>query len=472
MRRFWTVLAGGMLLAASLAAQTQSQPPPGQSSSDQSQSTSDQTANTQKSEQSQGYEGPTILGTDKSLLAERGGKLLDFRYFAQITGVYDTGLTPVATTSTGSLVDVGGNPGVETGFGVIGSRRWKRDELSLEYNGVYRYYTAAGGFNGLDQFLNLAYGRILSRRLTLDLKETAGTSNLSNGAYTYVPLTNTDLFAVPTNELFDNRTNFLQSRVDLNWQKTARLSFSIGGQGYLVRRASLSLAGLNGYGLHASVSYRLSRKQTIGLTYMYAYYDFQRTFGNANLNTATFDYNVAIGRRWQFGSQFGATMVHSLGLQQVTVDPAIAAIVGQTTVTEQFNRTVAIPYFSLRVLRRFEEHQVSAYGSSGVSPGDGVYLTSRQTVGGFSYSYSGVRRLTVGANAAYSELSTLGQSLGLYRNYQGGLGATFKLINSTHLEFRYDYRHYTTQNDVFKKDSQRVSLGLAFAPGEKPLPIW
>ena len=79
--------------------------------------------------------------------------------------------------------------------------------------------------HGLDQFLNLAYSRRLSRRLILDLKETAGSVSLANGAFSYLPLTNTDLFAIPPNELFDIRTNFAQSRVDLTWQKTARLSF-------------------------------------------------------------------------------------------------------------------------------------------------------------------------------------------------------------------------------------------------------
>lgn len=446
-----------LAMAASLSAQEQVLP--------------GESASTEKSDKSQEYQGPTILGTDKSLLAQRGGKLLDFRFYAQITGTYDSDLTPVSSTSTGNLVNVGANYGEDIGFGVMGSRRWKRDRLSLEYNGAYRHYSTSY-FDSVDQFLNLAYGHVLSRRFSLDLKETAGISSLANGAYTYVPLTNTDLFAVPTNELFDNRTEFLQSRVDLSWQKSPRLSFSIGGQGYLVRRRAASLAGLNGYGTHLSVTYRLTRRQSIGASYMYAYYDYQRTFGNADINVGTFNYNLAIARRWEFGSQVGASLVHTVGLQQVSVDPAIAAIVGQNIAIVQFDRSTTIPYVALRLLRRFEQSQASAYASSGVSPGDGVFLTSRQNVAGFGYSYNGLRRLTIGADAAYSELSTLGQSLGKYRNYQGGVGTTYKIVNSTHLIFRYDYRHYTTQNDIFSKNSERVSLGLAFSPGEKPLPIW
>ena len=461
MRSFLTVLAAGFFGAVSLAAQ---QPP--------DQSAADQQADTQKSDKSQEYLGPTILGTDKSLLAERGGKLLDFRFWGQLTGVYDSGLTPLITNTSGNLLDVGGNFGVETGFGAMGSRKWKRDQLSLEYSGNYRHYANNSYFDGIDQFLNLAYGHVVSRRVTLDLKETVGTSSLANGAYTYVALTNTDLFAVPTNELFDNRTNFLQSRVDLNWQKTARLSFSFGGEGYLVRRRSLSLAGLDGYAAHATASYRLTRKQTVGVSYVYAYYDYQRTFGNSTINAATFNYAFAASHRWEFATQLGASAVSTLGLQQISLDPAIAAIVGQNTAITQFDRTTVIPYAALRLLHRFERSSATLYGSTGVSPGNGVFLTSRENVAGFSYSYTGLRRLTAGASAAYSELSTLGQTLGKYTNYQAGIGTTYKIANATHLEFRYDYRHYTTQNDHFKKDSQRISLGVAFSPGDKPLPIW
>ena len=122
--------------------------------------------------------------------------------------------------------------------------------------------------------------------------------------------------------------------------------------------------------------------------------------------------------------------------------------------------------------RRFERSSLTLDADTGANPGNGVYLTSRQTSAGFNYSYTGIRRWTLGSTAYYSELSTLGQSLGKFKNYQGGVGATYKMANALHMEFRYDYRHYTTQNDFFKKNSDRISLGLAFSPGETPLPIW
>ena len=434
----------------------------------QEQTPNDQTAQ----DPDQTYQGPSILSRDKGLIGERGGKLLDFRYYFDVTGIYDSGLVPFTTNAQGNLINVGGAYGVETGFGVIGSRRWKRDKLSIEYKGAYRQYSVSDVPQGLDQFLNLAYSRQVTRRLILDLKDTAGTVSLANGAFSYLPLSNTDLFAIPANELFDIRTNFVQSRVDLTWQQTARLSFGIGGEGFVVRRSSLALAGLDGYDARANVAYRLSSRQTVSGDYNYTYYDFQRAFGDSKLQSVSLGYSVGLSRKWDFSLRGGGIRIDSLGITQVAIDPAIAAIVGQNFADVTYKRVVYAPLGEARMMRRFDRSSLTLDYSMGASPGNGVYLTSRQTAGTVGYSYTGVRRWTFALNSGYSELSSVGQTLGKYTNLQGGAGVTYKVGRETHIQFRYDYRHYTTQNNIYQMDSNRVSLGLAFSPGETPLAIW
>src|SRR5206468_4326015 len=142
---------------------------------------------------------------------------------------------------------------------------------------------------------------------------------------------NTDLYAVPTNELFDNRTDYLQGRVDLTFQKSLRLSFNFGGELFLVRRRSLALASLNGYNGHTDVSYRLTKRQTITASFERTQFDYLRQFGNSNITTFAGGYALGVGRRWDFSSRLGAARVDALGLTKVNVDPAIAAIVGQNT---------------------------------------------------------------------------------------------------------------------------------------------
>src|ERR1700674_2654106 len=57
-------------------------------------------------QEQQTYAGTSILSRDKSLIAERGGKLLDFRFYGEVTGIYDSGLTPLSTDTQGNLINV------------------------------------------------------------------------------------------------------------------------------------------------------------------------------------------------------------------------------------------------------------------------------------------------------------------------------------------------------------------------------
>jgi hypothetical protein len=422
-------------------------------------------------DQEETYAGPSILSRDKSLIGERGGKLIDFRFYGELTGVYDSGLTPLVVNPQGDVPNIGAY-GAEVGFGVIGSRSWAHDKLSLEYRGTYRHYTNNSSFNGTDQFLNLEYSRLLSRHINLKLKETLGRVSLANGEFSYLPLSNTDLFAVPANELFDLPTDFLQSRVDLVWQKTARWSFGFGGEGFIVRRHSFGLAGLNGYSARANAAYRLSKRQTLSANYEYTSFDFQQQFGNAKLQSGTLGYSIGLSRKWDFSTQFGGIRVSTSGLTQVALDPAIAAIVGRNVATVTFSRVLYVPMIEGRLIRRYDRSAITIGYTMGVTPGNGIYLTSRQNVGTGSYSYTGYRRLTVGMDASYGTLSAVGQTLGQLANFQAGVGTTYKLGRAVHLEVRYDYRHYTTQNSFFLKDSNRIRVGLAFSPGETPLAIF
>lgn len=459
-----TLLVGSGLGYAQVAQPVQPPPEPGADAA--------QPAEATQPEQAQEYGGPSIISRDSALVGERGGKLLDFRVWGALSGLYDSGLTPVTTNQAGQLVNLQGDYAVQASFGAMGSKQWTQQSLSLEYVGSYRHYSSNSKFDGTDQFLDLRYGRYLTRHLILDVKVTGGTSSLANGEFSYLPLTAIDLTTVPANDLFDNRIYYASSRAGLIWRKSARLSFSVSGQGFIVRRQAISLAGVDGYIGTVDAAYRLTRRQTLSVAYSYTQFDYQRVFGFAHVQTLSLGYAVAIARRLEASFSVGGSYAETRGLAQTVVPPAIAAIIGQSTVISNFDRFITVPYLAGTIIRRLNRAAVTVKAHSGVSPGNGVYLTSRETAVTGGYSYVGFRRWTMGANVGYSELSPLGQTLGKYRNYAGGVGATYKLNSPLHLEFRYDYRHYTTANDFFRKDSHRVSIGIAFSPGETPLALW
>ncbi len=139
------------------------------------------------------YEGPSILSRDRSLIGEHGGKLLDYRFFLDITGAWESSLIPVSTTGAGSLNSTPGVYSVNAGGGISGSRTWHHDQLLVDYKGDIRHYPGHTFYDGTDQFLNLSYTHQFSRRMRIETRDSAGTTAYSNGYFTYLPLQQTDL---------------------------------------------------------------------------------------------------------------------------------------------------------------------------------------------------------------------------------------------------------------------------------------
>jgi hypothetical protein len=406
------------------------------------------------------YEGSSIRAK---------GTLNTFGLYAQIIGVYDSGL--VAAPARGKQLTSGSN-GVETNFGANASHLWRRGKLDVEYRGSYRQYSNAPAFDGLDQFLRLSYSGTLLRHVSLDLKNTLGTTTLANGAFSYFPLSTLDRLGIPTNDLYDSRKDYLQSRIDLTWRESERLSFDLGGDGFVVRRQSLLLAGLNGYGARASVAYRFTPRQTISANYDSTYFDFQRTFGNSRLETSALGYSIGLSREWDLSTLVGGVRVDTLGLTPVSLQPAIAALIGENSAFVTFTSVRYVPVAEVRLMRQFRTAALTLDLSSTVTPGNGLYLTSRQTSGAVAYSYIATRSLQARGNVGYSQLSALGQALDRYSNLEGGIQILYRLTGNTYLDVRYDYRHYTTGNEMVKMDSNRVSLGVAFSLGETSTVAW
>lgn len=417
------------------------------------------------------YGGPSVLSRGVGDTGERSGKPVNLRFYAEVNGIYDTGLTPLSVDSKGNLIQVNGLYGAEAAIGVYGTHNWRTTTLGLDYNGDYRYYEQNQYFNGSDHALTLGIMHQFSRRTGIQLTEVAGTASRALGGY-YLGNAFADPLGVNNLLLFDNRAYYLQSGMDLILQKTARLSFSMGGDGYTVKRQSSALVGVNGYTLRGVTSYRWSRRVTLNGTYDYTHYDFPRAFGESNIHTFTGGYSVQVSRHWELGLQGGAFRLEAEGLQRTSVDPAISAITGQPSVIQAFYSVTTLPTYEARLAGRFKHSGVSMSYSSTLMPGNGVYLTSRTDNGGLSYSYTGLRKWNFGISGGYSRMQSVGLALGSYAGFNGGVGATYTLLRSLHLTSRYDVRHTEIDAVNFLRTSYRVTFGVAFSPGEVPLSLW
>jgi hypothetical protein len=317
---------------------------------------------------------------------EQRGLPLGFQFYAGVTGLYDNGLLPVGVDSSGNLLNITSLYGVEANLGVSGARRTAKSAVALSYNGNYRHYTENTYFDGSDHVLQLEGRKDFSRRVSIASQTSAGTVSRTISALGGFINTPDAFVGVPTNDVFDNRAYFLQTRDDLIIQKSARLSFSAGGDGFFVRRQSKALVGLNGYGAHGTIAYRASRISTVDVAYTYLHFDYPRAFGESNIHMVTGGYARLLSPRWQLALQAGVYRIDTIGITQVALDPITAALFGETTSVQAFQAISYRPAVTASLIGRSRRASISFQYSRSPSPGNGVYLSSDQESGGVTLS--------------------------------------------------------------------------------------
>ena len=424
------------------------------------------------------YLGPGVLSRGAGDIGQRSGEQVDLRFFGNVTGIYDTGRQPFSVDPKGNLVEVNGLYGVEASFGVYGTHRWRRANLGLDYRGSFYHYPDSSYNDGSDHNLALGYTYQKSRRLIFDLRQIAGTTSRGVGNYgglygAYYSSPSTDIVNQPTTLLFDNRVYYIESAMDVNVVQSARTIYTMGGAGYTVHRQAQNLIGVNGYELHGSVTHRLSKTRGIGLHYTHLHFDFPRAFGESDINMAEASYNGRIGRYWTFSLGAGAFLAEVQGLQQVALDPVIAALLGQSSVTQTFYRKVTYPSGQANLTGHINKTSILSFGfARSVTPGNGVYLTSRSDSATASYSYTGIRKWNLGVDGGYNTLSGIGQGLQRYGQVTGGAGFTYGVTRVIHIIGRFDARHQQIDLSGFRRTGYRTSIGIAFSPGDVPLSLW
>lgn len=420
-----------------------------------------------------GYQGPGVLSRGAGDIGTRSGQQVGLRLYAGVSGIYDNELQPVSVDPQGKLVQVGDLYGVEANVGAYGVHNWKTASLGLDYRGVFRHYNTRSYFDGSDHSLALGYTYRKSRRLAFDLRQVAGSfSQGVGGVYGFLPIVASDIINQPTLLLFDNRTYYLQSTMDVSYIASPRTIFTAGGDGFLVRRRASSLAGLNGYNLRGSIQHRISRTNTIGTVYEHIHFDYRKAFGEANIDLAQGFFATQFSRYWTFAAYGGIYVAQIEGLQQVNVDPAVAALLGQTTTIQAFYRKTIYPSGELKLTRQFKAALLTFDYSRTPVPGNGVYLTSQQESGSATFSYTGVRKFNFFVSGQYNALKSLGQNITPYRQVSGGAGLTYGLNRYLHLTARYDARHQEIDLAGYRRNGFRATVGLIFSPGDVPLSLW
>jgi hypothetical protein len=259
---------------------------------------------------------------------------------------------------------------------------------------------------------------------------------------------------------------------DVTLSKGPRWSFNLGGSGFATRRRSRQLIGVTGATARGDVAYRFNRSNAIGVDYGFTHFSFTNSFGSSDVQRLGINYAVQLGRRWHFGLRVGAARVETQGLRRTAVDPIVAAIIGQTVGVETFQRRNIVPHGDVRLSRSFGHSSVSFGYSRGVTPGNGIYLTSQRESARANYSYTATRKLNLGLSGGYTSFSSLSEEIGKLQSYYGTVGVSYKLTGMVHSVVNLNARKIDVRQNPFQRVHYRASVGFAFSPGDLPLSLW
>jgi hypothetical protein len=427
------------------------------------------------------YAGPAILSRGEAPAAMTA-PTVDFAFSVALTGIYTSGLVGVsAPDAQGNLRNRSAFGGGVT-LGASGAHSWRHTHVGLNYSGSFFDYLHASYFAGLRQGLSLGITHQITRHVALSLRESAGIFTQFPPAT--VSLNSTVPFDpsqsdIPTTDFYNNRTIYTTTQADLIYQVSTRLSFSAGGAFFKDTHSSSALYGATGESATGDVQYRLSRRATIGAAYSYAHYSYTNAIGGANIHAPVATAAVRMSQWSELSVYGGVSRVSSSFQQTVPIDPAILAILCPPTLvtacplnggTVNVNRVILGPNFGARLSRSF--HRGVAYASVGesITPGNGLFLTSRMVKATVGYGYSGLRKWNIDVGASYMTALSFGNVQGGYSQISGSYGMSRQLVKSLSFVSSFSASQYRSGSfSAYNRLVYTASLGLGFSSKNIPL---
>lgn len=419
------------------------------------------------------YGGPAILSRGEAPAAMSVPEI-DFRPYVGFYATYSSGLANVSVNDQGGLANESSFGGALS-WGISGTHSWKHTKLGLDYDGSLPFYFKNTAYDSISQSFLMGLTHQLSRHVTLSWRNSLGIFSRFHGQPTLestVPFDPATTYT-PVTDFFDNRTMYISSQFDVMYQKSTRLSFDFGGDGFVVKRRSSALFGVIGGGARADVEYRVSRRTTIGAQYSYMHYDFTKIFGGTDMSGVALNYGVRLTKNAEFSVYGGFYRVESKFIQQVPLDPAIAALLGIPSALQVVHSINYEPNVSARISRTFAKGVAYAYGGRTITPGNGLFLTSLADEVGGGYGYNGIRKWSINIGGGYTRAQSLGNIIGRYTTEGGDFSVSRSLGRMLHLGMDYSLRQYGSSTyDKYNRLVQSAAIGLAWSPGDVPLHIW
>jgi hypothetical protein len=407
------------------------------------------------------YGGPSLLGRDFS--SSLGLPQINLTPFVEISGVYDSGLYGVVINSQGGGKSPAGF-GTQYSLGLTGAHSWRYSQLTFAYSGSTNRYFVANASSSSSQALTLRYIRMFSRRTKLSVNEAASAFTRS---FTEPTISSS---YVPALDVYGNRTSSFSTQIALVHQRSARLSFSVSGNGGLTHQASTVVYDIGSVGAMADAQYRLSMRSTAGVSYSFSHYIYPGSFSSTEYHSVNGNFALALSRRTEFSFSAGFLRSQSRYLQIIPLAPLFAYLTGSSTAAVIHRQVAQRPSGSGRFTRSFSKSSVSFSGGYTVVPGNGLFLATIATTFSGGFSYTGLRRWGLNAGGSYSEGKSIGTSLGQYGTYGASVSASRPIGRLTHAVVSFSTTKYNSASvSYYNRLIYQVRIGLGFSPGNLPL---
>lgn len=415
----------------------------------------------------QPYDGPGILGRSGPMAGVRGDRAEPIHFQASAEGSYDSSLLGFSVNENGQF-RVGSSYGVTGNIGIGGRKLFRRSFVGVDYGGSYSHFARQTFFNGSNHFLNLAAGAQLGRKWQLFSTVQGGTSNRFVGNSPYLRSNEFEIQFAPAEELFDSRSFFIANQTNAIYNFNRRESVRFGGFGSTVRRRARGLADMRSYGATADWVRRVSRRTSIGVSYAFSHYDFEKIFGESDIHTIGAHMGRKIGRDWDLNFGLTGAQQATVGVRTVELDPVLSAILGRGAGQEVFESNNLLYGYSATLSRRLGRSSISGSSVRGINPGNGYFMTAISQSTMVTFSRNVTREFGMTATAGHMRMTSLGFASGAFASWTAGVSVNRKITEVIGIVARYDWRTFDLQRTTFGRTGYRVSVGLSYHPRGGP----
>jgi hypothetical protein len=191
------------------------------------------------------------------------------------------------------------------------------------------------------------------------------------------------------------------------------------------------------------------------------------------VHTAIATFATRLSRWWEFSANGGVARLENRFDEVVALDPVVAQLLGYASGTQRVYNVQEIPTFSGRLSRTFRRGVFWLSGGRTVTPGNGLFLASKVTNASMGYTYTGLRRWSFTAQAMYDRGDSMGNVVGEYGDYSGGLAISREILRSLHFVAGAEARHYQSSSfNQYNRNVYDAHIGLGWSPGAVPLRLW